>query len=64
MDAAALAEMRRWRHAGGTVRIARDLGEEIEVSLCRCDGGEEERRLLLRDPVGIREARALADPAG
>lgn len=62
-ESTALAELRRWTQAGGTVRIARDFGEEIEVSLCRCDGGEEARRLLLRDPAAIGEARTLADPA-
>lgn len=40
-----LAELLRWEGAGGTWRLLGQAGDEVEVALITCDGGEEMARL-------------------
>lgn len=48
MDDADLARVRRWLDSGGTADVV-DHGPPAVVSLCRCDGGEEQERLRTWD---------------
>lgn len=41
-----LEAVRRWESAGGTWTVTRRGDGRIEVSLRRCDGGEEASRLV------------------
>ncbi|WP_395728523.1 hypothetical protein [Nakamurella sp.] len=45
-----LARLRRWEDAGGTWQVLARRPEEVIVSLCRCDGGEEADRFGTADP--------------
>lgn len=45
-----LERVRRWASSGGTVQVLSTRGEELTISLCRCDGGEEADRLVTSDP--------------
>lgn len=46
----ALEGLRRWENAGGTWQVVRRSEDEVTISLCRCDGGEEADRFTSRDP--------------
>ncbi len=43
--------LRRWESFGGSWRLAARTGDELILSLCRCDGGEEVQRLSSADPA-------------
>lgn len=45
-----LARLRRWEDAGGTWQVLARRTDEVIVSLCRCDGGEEADRFGSADP--------------
>lgn len=46
----AVERVRRWQVAGGTWQVLRRTQDEVVVSLCRCDGGEEADRVTSTDP--------------
>jgi hypothetical protein len=58
----ALETLRRWQEAGGVWRVVGRGGDQVTVSLCRCDGGEEVDRLRTADPHAV--AYLLEHPAG
>lgn len=39
----------RWEMFGGVWRVTERDGAKVTVSLCRCDGGEEQQRLVSAD---------------
>lgn len=41
-----LDTLRRWEDAGGTWQVVSRSTDSVELSLRRCDGGEEAQRLL------------------
>ncbi len=43
----------RWELFGGTWRVVARMGDQVTMSLCRCDGGEEQQRLTSADPAFI-----------
>lgn len=45
-----LARLRRWEDAGGTWQVLARRPDQVIVSLCRCDGGEEADRFGTTDP--------------
>lgn len=44
-----LDRVKRWQDRGGTWRIRARFGDQVTVSLCRCDVGEEMERLTSTD---------------
>lgn len=54
-----VAELRRWDLFGGTWRTLSRTESAGTVALCRCDGGEEVRRITSTDPAFL----ALIDQA-
>lgn len=46
-----VADLRRWVDAGALWRVVRRSGEELEISMCTCTGGEEVDRIVSRDPA-------------
>ena len=59
-DSDDLETLRRWESAGGSWYVASRTHDEVTVSLCRCDGGEEAERLVSRDQVLVRYAASRA----
>ncbi len=45
-----LARLRRWEDAGGTWQVLARRPDQVILSLCRCDGGEEADRFGTADP--------------
>lgn len=45
-----LTELQRWELAGGVWRVVATRGDSVTVSLCQCDGGEEQSRFTTQDP--------------
>lgn len=45
-----LDRLLRWERAGGTWEVVARRDEELTISLCRCDGGEEADRFATTDP--------------
>jgi hypothetical protein len=45
-----LEKLLRWERAGGTWEVVGQRGEQVTISLCRCDGGEEAERFTTADP--------------
>lgn len=45
-----LERLLRWQRAGGTWEVVGRRGDELTISLCRCDGGEEADRFATADP--------------
>ena len=43
--------LRRWEAFGATWEVVHSTPEQVTVSLCRCDGGEEVERLVSSDPA-------------
>ncbi len=43
--------LRRWEAFGATWELVQITPEQVTVSLCRCDGGEEVERLVSSDPA-------------
>jgi hypothetical protein len=43
--------LRRWEAFGATWQVVHSTPEQVTVSLCRCDGGEEVERLVSSDPA-------------
>ncbi len=41
----------RWELFGGVWRVIARSGPEVTISLCRCDGGEEQQRIISDDPA-------------
>lgn len=46
-----LADLQRWERAGGVWRVVARRGNSVTVSLCQCDGGEEQSRFTTDDPA-------------
>jgi len=46
-----LETLRRWEAFGATWQVVHSTPEQVTVSLCRCDGGEEVERLVSSDPA-------------
>ena len=42
--------LRRWEDFGAVWQVVHRAGDEVTVSLCRCDGGEEVSRIVSSDP--------------
>lgn len=51
--AAPIDVLTRWELFGGTWHIIARTGHHVTISLCRCDGGEEQQRLTSDDPALI-----------
>lgn len=51
--AAAVDVISRWEQFGGSWRVIGRTGQQVTISLCRCDGGEELQRLTSDDPALI-----------
>ena len=45
-----LDRLLRWERAGGTWEVVGRRGDDLTISLCRCDGGEEADRFTTADP--------------
>ena len=45
-----VATLRRWEAFGAVWRVVHATDEQVTVSLCRCDGGEEVGRMVSDDP--------------
>lgn len=45
-----LDRLLRWEQAGGTWEVVGRSAQELTISLCRCDGGEEADRFTTTDP--------------
>lgn len=43
--------LRRWTDAGALWRVVRRSGDEIEISMCTCTGGEEVDRIVSSEPA-------------
>jgi hypothetical protein len=43
--------LRRWEEFGAVWQVVHRVGDEVTVSLCRCDGGEEVSRIVSSDPL-------------
>jgi len=41
----------RWELFGGAWRVIARTGDQVTISLCRCDGGEEQQRLTSDEPA-------------
>ncbi len=52
--------LRRWEAFGATWEVVHSTPEQVTVSLCRCDGGEEVERLVSRDPALVEYAASRA----
>lgn len=48
-----LADLQRWERAGGVWRVVARRGNCVTVSLCQCDGGEEQARFTTQDPAAL-----------
>ena len=42
--------LRRWEAFGATWEVVHTTPDQVTISLCRCDGGEEVERLVSSDP--------------
>lgn len=60
-DVDALAALGRWSDFGGVWRVLASDDSVATVALCRCDGGEEVERLVVRDPAAL--AHLAAHPS-
>ena len=49
-----VAVLSRWEAAGAVWRVIGRRGDEVTISLCQCDGGEEVGRLTSADPRLVR----------
>jgi hypothetical protein len=49
-DVDVVAVLERWQHFGGTWRVLSRTAGRAVISLRRCDGGEELRRITSADP--------------
>ncbi|MCW2539933.1 MAG: hypothetical protein JWN95_1658 [Frankiales bacterium] len=47
----AVEVLRRWESTGAVWRVLARTARSATVSLCRCDGGEEQQRLTSADPA-------------
>lgn len=45
-----VAMLERWQQFGGTWRVTRYAAGQVAISLCRCDGGEEQEQIVSDDP--------------
>jgi hypothetical protein len=45
--------LRRWTEFGAVWEVVHRTADQVTVSLCRCDGGEEVSRLVSSDPALI-----------
>lgn len=45
-----VAVLERWQQFGGTWRVTSCAAGQVTISLCRCDGGEEQERITTADP--------------
>lgn len=52
-DGQTIALLTRWEAFGGVWRIVDTSGGQVTLSLCRCDGGEEQHRVTTTDPTVI-----------
>jgi hypothetical protein len=57
----------RWELFGGAWRVIARTDQRVTISLCRCDGGEEQQRLCTDDPalaewLGDRTSSAPTSP--
>jgi hypothetical protein len=50
MDDDPVEVLKRWELFGAVWEVVHRDGDEVTVSLCRCDGGEEVSRLVSADP--------------
>ena len=46
-----VAVLDRWQRFGGTWRVTDRAAGQVTISLCRCDGGEEQERITSADPA-------------
>jgi hypothetical protein len=46
-----VAVLDRWQRFGGTWRVTNRNAGQVTISLCRCDGGEEQERITSADPA-------------
>jgi hypothetical protein len=46
-----LETLRRWEEFGAVWEVVHRAGDQVTISLCRCDGGEEVSRLVSTDPA-------------
>jgi hypothetical protein len=49
-DEQPVAMLRRWAEFGAVWRVVARSDQQVTVSLCRCDDGEEVQRLTSRNP--------------
>lgn len=58
--------LRRWEDFGAVWEVVHRTGDQITVSLCRCDGGEEMSRIVSGDPrlLAYVDGRDQEDGAG
>lgn len=52
-SAAPVDVISRWEQFGGAWRVIARTSDAVTISLCRCDGGEEQQRLTSADPALI-----------
>ncbi|GAA2888077.1 hypothetical protein GCM10010517_51990 [Streptosporangium fragile] len=46
-----VAVLRRWEEFGAVWRVVSRDAEQVTISLCQCDGGEEVGRIVSGDPA-------------
>ena len=46
-----LETLQRWEEFGAVWEVVHRAGDQVTISLCRCDGGEEVSRLVSSDPA-------------
>jgi hypothetical protein len=60
-----LETVRRWEDFGATWEVVHRSGDQVTLSLRRCDGGEEVSRLVSSDPAVLAHVdRRDPDTAG
>jgi hypothetical protein len=49
-----IARLQRWQQFGAVWRVVSRSGDDVTISLCRCDDGEEVERFTSADPRLLR----------
>jgi hypothetical protein len=49
VESEVVESLQRWTDAGALWRVVRRSGDEVEISMCTCTGGEEVDRVVSRD---------------
>jgi hypothetical protein len=53
-ESLSIQELQRWQDFGATWRVLASTDQAATIAMCRCDGGEEVRRVTTADPELLR----------